>query len=320
MAEHTTRLAPSPTGALHLGNARTFLLNWLLARQAGWRVLFRMEDLDTPRTKPGADRQAIDDLTWLGLDWDGPVLYQSTRDAAHRRAMQTLIDAGAAYPCICSRKDVQAAASAPQEGDPQDRQVTYPGTCRGRFSSAELARSQADRDPAWRVRVDDTAIEFDDGFAGLQRFELSRTCGDFVIFRNEGLIGYQLAVVVDDHDAGVDCIVRGDDLLDSTARQIHLRRLLGCHDAERYWHVPLVRGADGLRLAKRHGDTRISTYRNGNVTRQRMLGLLAWWCGQIATPEEIDLPELLGRFDITLVPKNDITFTAKDDAWLQGER
>lgn len=319
MAEHTTRLAPSPTGALHLGNARTFLLNWLLARQAGWRVRFRMEDLDTPRTKPGADRQAIDDLVWLGLDWDGPVLYQSTRDDAHRRAMQTLIDVGAAYPCICSRKDVQAAASAPQEGDPHDRQVTYPGTCRGRFTSAEIARAEAGRDPAWRVRVDQAAIAFDDGFAGPQRFELSRTCGDFVIFRNEGLIGYQLAVVVDDHDAGVDCIVRGDDLLDSTARQIHLRRLLGYDDAERYWHVPLVRGADGLRLAKRHGDTRISTYRNSNVTRQRMLGLLAWWCGQITTREEIDLPELLQRFDITLVAKNDITFTAEDDAWLRGE-
>jgi glutamyl-tRNA synthetase len=318
MAEHITRLAPSPTGALHLGNARTFLLNWLLARQAGWRVDFRMEDLDTPRTKAGADRQAIDDLAWLGLDWDGPVLYQSTRDDAHRRALQTLIDAGVVFPCICSRKDVLAAASAPQEGDPHDHQVTYPGTCRGRFASADDARRTAGRQPAWRVRVDNAPICFDDEFAGPQCVELSRTCGDFVIYRNEGLIGYQLAVIVDDHDAGVDCIVRGDDLLDSTARQIHLRRLLGYNDDERYWHVPLVRGPDGLRLAKRHGDTRISMYRQGNTTRQRMLGLLAWWCGQIDRREEISLAELRASFNITRLPKGDITFTAEDDAWLRG--
>src|SRR5437016_3403105 len=132
-----TRLAPSPTGALHLGNARTFLINWLLARQLGWNVLLRIEDLDGPRIKPGADRQAIDDLRWLGLDWDEGPVYQSTRKQDYRAAIEKLLSDGAAYPCVCSRKEVEHAASAPHA---EDGAAVYPGTCRGRFTTLQAAR------------------------------------------------------------------------------------------------------------------------------------------------------------------------------------
>src|SRR5215216_5985671 len=132
-----TRLAPSPTGALHLGNARSFLVNWLLARQLQWRVLLRIEDLDGPRLKPGADRQAVDDLRWLGIDWDEGPVYQSPRLGLYHGAIAKLIATGAAYPCVCSRKEVEAAASAPHA---EDGAAVYPGTCRGRFHSIEDAR------------------------------------------------------------------------------------------------------------------------------------------------------------------------------------
>src|SRR5437763_1399660 len=137
-----TRLAPSPTGALHLGNARTFLINWLLARQNGWKVLLRIEDLDGPRTKQAADRQAIEDLQWLGLNWDEGPIYQSSRTSIYAAAIGTLLDGGRAYPCACSRKEVEAAASAPHA---EDGATIYPGTCRGRFATVEQAKAACGR-------------------------------------------------------------------------------------------------------------------------------------------------------------------------------
>jgi len=315
MQPRVTRLAPSPTGALHLGNARTFLVNVLLARQRGWRVRMRVEDLDSPRTKAGAAERMLDELAWLGLQWDGPVVYQSGRDGLYERALRRLIDAGAAYPCTCTRKDVLLAASAPHA---EDAPGAYPGTCRGRYASAAAAEAATGRRPAWRVRVDDEPVTFFDAFAGPQSVRLGRTCGDFVIYRNEGTAAYQLAVVVDDDDAGVDAIVRGDDLLDSAARQIHLRRLLGLRSEPTYWHLPLVVGPDGRRLAKRHGDTRLATYRRRGTTPQRLLGLLGSWCGLLDRPRETALDELLGAFDLARLPREPIVFTPADDAFLLG--
>jgi len=313
MSDSITRLAPSPTGALHLGNARTFVLTWLLARQRGWRVLMRMEDLDGPRTKPGAADEAIDDLAWLGLTWDGPVVRQSERSAVYESALSRLIEGGAAYPCTCSRRDIELAASAPHA---DDRVTTYPGTCRGRWASAEQAAKATGRPVAWRLRVPDEPVGFHDEFAGDHEFDLRRTCGDFVIFRGEGLAAYQLAVVLDDAEAGVDAIVRGDDLLESTARQIHLRRVLGLRAEPAFWHLPLVIGPDGRRLAKRHGDTRLSYYRRRGVTPQRLLGLLGYWSGASPRRRPMELSECLDRFDVSRVPHPPVTFTPEDDAYL----
>jgi len=315
MSEHVTRLAPSPTGALHLGNARTFLLNDLLARQMGWRVRMRVEDLDGPRVKAGAAAQMLDELAWLGLRWEGPVARQSTRGAAYAAALRRLVEAGAAYPCVCSRKDVAAAASAPHA---EDAAPAYGGTCRGRFASAEQALRQTGRPPAWRVRVDGQAIVVADRFAGERAFDLWACGGDFVVFKNDGLAAYQLAVVVDDAEAGVDRIVRGDDLLDSAARQIHLRRLLGLAPEPEYWHLPLVVGADGRRLAKRHGDTRLGRYRQAGATPQRVLGLLGYWSGILDRRRETDLDELLDAFDIARVPRQPVVFSEADDRFLLG--
>lgn len=316
MSETTTRLAPSPTGALHLGNVRTFLVNYLLARQRGWKVLMRIEDIDGPRVKPGAAEAMLAELKWLGLDWSEPVKWQLRDMSAYESALGRLVALGAAYPCVCSRKDVLTAAGAPHA---EDGACVYPGTCRGLYASAEEARSRTGRPAAWRVKVEAGAIEVADRFAGARKFDLTRTCGDFVIHRSQHLPAYQLAVVVDDAEAGVDAIVRGDDLLESAARQIHLRRLLEIGPEPAYWHLPLVVGPDGRRLAKRHGDTRLAYYHRVGATPQRILGLLAAWNGTIDRPREISLEEMLEHFDLAGMPAAPTVFTDADDRFLRGK-
>jgi glutamyl-tRNA synthetase len=318
VSEKITRLAPSPTGALHLGNARTFLINYLLARTRHWKVLMRVEDLDGPRVKPHATEEAMADLRWLGLEWEQPVVYQSQRASVYAAALKKLIADGAVYPCTCSRKDIELASSAPHRDDGQG---SYRGTCRTRWSSPEEAQRITERPLAWRVKVRDETVCFDDRLAGPQRFNLARTCGDFVVYRNEGLASYQLAVVLDDTDADVNRIVRGDDLLESAGRQIHLRRTLGISDGAdepEYWHVPLVVGTDGRRLAKRHGDTRLAHYRSAGISPQRILGLLGYWSGSLKTPRETSIDELLDRFVPERIPSQPVVFTEADEAFLRG--
>jgi glutamyl-tRNA synthetase len=315
MRPHRTRLAPSPTGALHLGNARTFLVNFLLARQEGWEVLMRVEDLDGPRIRRGATEGMLEELAWLGLTWEGPVIFQSHRAAAYEAALRRLVEAGAAYPCTCSRKDVEQSAAAPHA---EDGAVAYPGTCRGRFVSAEQAAATG-RPVAWRVRVNEEPIEFTDELAGPQRINLARAGGDFVVFKQVEQAAYQLAVVVDDAAAGVDRIVRGDDLLDSAARQILLRGLLDIQGEVRYWHLPLVVGPDGRRLAKRHGDTRLAHYRSAGATPRRILGLLGYWSGLLDRRREADLAELQPAFDIHRLPRGPVVFSQADEEFLLGQ-
>jgi glutamyl-tRNA synthetase len=314
-----TRLAPSPTGALHLGNLRTFLVNDLLARVHGWRVRMRIEDLDGPRIKPGTDRELLESLAWLGLRWEEPAVYQSERMAMYGEALSRLIERGMAYACVCSRKDIESAASAPHA----DGAPAYPGTCRDRFETAGQARAASGRPPAWRVRVDEEPIDFNDHFAGPQRLCLTEIGGDFVVYRGEPGFAeeqspaYQLAVVVDDAAGGIDAIVRGDDLLESAARQIYLRRLLGLAPEPAYWHLPLVIGPDGRRLAKRHGDTRLARYREAGTPAERILGLLGFWCGLLDRPEEIDLDGLAARFDLRRLPPNPVVFDAACERFLR---
>jgi glutamyl-tRNA synthetase len=311
-----TRLAPSPTGALHLGNARTFLINWLLARQAGWRIILRIDDLDGPRVKAGADRQTIDDLHWLGLDWDQGPIYQSTRTELYRAAAARLLDANLAYPCVCSRREAELASSAPHA---EDGAAVYPGTCRGRYASIEEAKQAGGRAPALRFEVPEGIVAFNDEFCGPQRIEPGRF-GDFVIQKGDGTSAYHLAVVVDDAAMNVTDVVRGDDLLDSAARQILLYNALGLAERiPRWWHLPLVVGGDGRRLAKRHGDTRLSYYRQRGVTVNRILALLARWCG-VECGDETDLHHLRGRFEIGRVSKEPIIFSPDDDRWLLNRK
>src|SRR5690348_14951475 len=288
-----TRLAPSPTGALHLGNARTFLLNWLLARQRGWKVVLRIEDLDGPRIKRNADQGLIEDLQWLGLDWDHGPVYQSARGDLYRAAIEKLIDNGFAYACVCTRKEVESAASAPHA---EDGAAVYPGTCRGRFKSLAEAQAAAGRPPAVRFRVPDGpagVVAWDDAFRGRQEIDAARQLGDFVIAKADGTPAYQLAVVVDDADMGITHVIRGNDLTDSTPRQILLYHALNLSGRlPSYYHLPLVVGEDGRRLAKRHGDTRVRYYRQRGVSAGRLLALFARWCGVPRGATSVRLDEL----------------------------
>jgi glutamyl-tRNA synthetase len=310
-----TRLAPSPTGALHLGNARTFLVNWLLARQRGWKILLRIEDLDGPRIKRGAAQLLLDDLRWLGIDWDSGPLYQSQRTALYRDALEQLRRAGRTYACVCSRREVELSASAPHA---DERIAIYPGTCRDRFSSADEARRQTRRDPATRFRSGAGAIEFVDDFAGPRHFDLAAEIGDFTVAKSDQTPAYQLAVVVDDLDAGVTHVVRGDDLLDSTPRQIQIYQALGRADCIPRWiHLPLIVGADGRRLAKRHGDTRLAHYRESGVSAAAVLALLASWCGMgIRSVDRAG--DLLDAFSLDALPKSPIVFTPESEALLRA--
>ena len=292
------RLAPSPTGALHLGNVRTFMIAWLRARSLGGRIIMRMEDLDHPKDKPGAAAAAIEDLRWLGFDWDAEYV-QSERKALYREALEKLVANGLAYPCVCTRRDVESAQSAPHAGE----QLHYPGTCRGRFATWRDAYGFAGRAPCWRFRVEPgETVAFDDVFAGRFEQRVAEKLGDFPLARDEFGAGYTLAVVVDDAAMGVTEVIRGDDLLAATPAQILIQRALGLPTPD-YCHVPLVVGPDGRRLAKRHGDTRISSYREAGVSPERIIGMLAASCGWAERGTEVDLASLVQRFTLETIPR-----------------
>lgn len=230
------RFAPSPTGPLHFGSLVAALASWLDARAAGgaWRV--RMEDVDRPRCVPGAADTILRQLERYGLEWDGRVLFQSQRDDAYDAALEALKARGAVFACACSRRDL---AAAPRNADGE---ILYPGTCRSGIAAGGAAH-------AWRVRADDVSIRFHDRVYGELAQNLARDVGDFVVRRGDGLIAYQLAVVVDDAEQDVTHVVRGADLLWNTPRQIYLQTLLGV-PTPAYAHVPLVTNAAGQKLSK----------------------------------------------------------------------
>jgi glutamyl-tRNA synthetase len=297
------RLAPSPTGAQHVGNARTYLIAWLSARARGGRVVLRVEDIDSPRVKPGAAEGLLEDLRWLGLDWDeGPVV-QTRRLPLYEAALLRLRDRELVYPCTCTRSDVERAASAPHQ---EHEGAVYPGTCAGR--RAADAAALAGRRYAWRFRVPPGAVTFRDGFRGPTRIDLHKVGGDFVVWKAAGTPAYQLAVVVDDADLGVTEVVRGDDLVPSTPRQLLLDEALGLRPPG-FLHVPLVVGPDGRRLAKRHGDTRLASLRAAGVTAERLLGLLAWSCGWIDRVEPVTARDLVPRFRLDTIPRAPFVLT-----------
>jgi len=298
------RLAPSPTGALHLGNARTFLIAWLRARKAGGKIILRMEDLDHPKVKPGAAQEVLDDLRWLGLDWDEGPHVQTQRIEHYAAALETLRAKGLAYPCVCSRKDVAEGQSAPHGAEDG---LFYPGTCRGKYADFPILPDG--RIPAWRFRVgEESDVVFHDAFCGEQKQNVSQAVGDFVIARHERGAGYMLAVVVDDAVMGITEVVRGDDLLPATPRQLLLYRALGLPEP-RFFHAPLVVAEDGRRLAKRHGDTRLRAIREAGVPPGEVLGVLAWWSGWADWGESVALQDLLPRCDFEKIPRTQAVLT-----------
>ena len=297
---HDGRFAPSPTGPLHLGSLRTALVAWLFARSHAARFLVRVEDLDPQRSRREFEQVQLNDLSALGIDWDGPVVRQSERSALYDDALARLRADDRLYECFCTRAEIRAAASAPHGGLPEG---AYPGTCRNLPQAERRARIEAGRSFALRLRADGERVEFDDKLLG--------RCGgvvdDFVVRRSDGVTAYQLAVVVDDADQGIDEVVRGADLVESTPRQIVLGRLLGL-PLPAYAHVPLVLGADGSRLAKRHGGSTLAD-RGEPITQT--LALLAHTLGLAQDRDRVaSVGALLDEFDPGRLPLEPVVLGA----------
>lgn len=304
------RLAPSPTGALHLGNARSLVLTWLAARVGGGWIELRIEDLDAPRVQRGSTKSILEDLAWLGIDWDSGPRFQADRLEEFRAARDQLAAAGQIYPCICSRRDIQEAASAPhatQEGP------VYPGTCRGRFADLEAARTaSSDGQVAWRFAVPEQSIvAWHDLFAGPQSFAVSADLGDFVVWKKDDEPAYQLAVVVDDARSKINQVVRGDDLLPSAARQILLYQALG-FAAPDWLHLPLVLDSSGRRLAKRSGDTTLAALREHGVTATQLLQWVAQTSGIEVSGSPQSVADLLPGFCWEQVPREAVRLAECD--------
>ncbi len=311
MTPYRGRFAPSPTGLLHLGGASTALCAWLAARAAGGAFLIRIEDLDRPRVVPGAAEAILDDLRWLGLDWDegpdqggsaGPYV-QSERVHRYERALARLQRDGRTYLCDCSRAEIARIASAPHQGD---EGPVYPGTCR----EAPLDRAFR-RPPATRLRVPPGVISFVDRVHGEQQADVSAQTGDFVLRRGDGIFAYQLAVVVDDLEMEITEVVRGADLIGSTARQIAIASMLGGKPPS-FAHAPLVLGADGSRLAKRAQGVTVRDHRVAGVSPGRLVALLAGVLGlRTDTETEVHPRDLIASFSWDRVPGEPVCVDAE---------
>lgn len=262
------RLAPSPTGLLHLGHAATFWVACERAQAAGGKLLLRIEDLDTQRSKPHFTEAILDDLEWLGISWHPPILHQSQRLTLYREALDQLLITGHIYPCHCSRKDLAAMMHAPH--DDSDDEPVYPGICR---PTLDVQQREVALQPNinYRFRVpNEAAIRFEDKNLGPQTFIAGKDFGDFLVWRKDGLPSYQLACVVDDADTNITEVVRGRDLLKSTARQILLQRAL-CLHTPAYFHTHLLTDEHGIRLAKRHDALAIRTLRQQGLAPAQIL-------------------------------------------------
>lgn len=301
MKGNAGRYAPSPSGDLHVGNLRTALLAWLFARSTGRDFLMRMEDLDD-RSVPGADERQLTDLAAIGLDWDGPVLYQSSRRSRYDEVVDSLTAAGRTFECFCTRREILDAPRAPQAPGRAERgespQGAYPGTCL-RLSPSQLDEKRtAGRPPAIRLRTEVEEFAVEDVLHG----SYSGAVDDFVLRRGDGTPAYNLAVVVDDAETGVDQVVRGDDLLSSAPRQAYLATLLG-FTVPTYAHVPLVVNARGVRLSKRDGAVTLEDLAAQGVSTQDVVDAMARSLGLAVEGESVAAAQLLARFEPAALPR-----------------
>lgn len=328
------RLAPSPTGALHLGNARSFLLAWLSARSKHGQLFLRIEDTDSPRVKPWAVQQTVEDLRWLGLEWDHwpvqprPVLgnasneaplslfRQTDRLARYTQVFEELRQRDCVYVCECSRKDVDDAASAPHDASlPLLEGTCYPGTCREKSLEPEAISGQY----CWRWKFDPAKCTWMDQVVGEQSALPAKQLGDFVIAKStistdgsrQFVPAYQLAVVIDDFDQEITEVVRGDDLIASTYRQLAILQRLQW-TVPKYFHVPLIIGPDGRRLAKRHGDTRVAEFRERGIRAEALMGYLAYSLGFAKTLRCTTAAELLESFNWNEMPSEPTVFNLEE--------
>ena len=288
------RFAPSPTGRMHAGNIFAALMSWLIVKSQDGAIVLRIEDLDVERSRSSFADQVCRDFESLGLTWDEGPFYQHDRNEAYQDAYQRLVDSGVVYPCFCTRADLHAA-SAPHRGE----KLVYPGTCRN-LTVQEVEERSVNRKPAYRVRVPHRLYELNDLVQGKYAQELESECGDFIIRRSDGLFAYQLAVVVDDAAQGVNCIVRGMDLLVSTPQQMFLQEQLGFEQCD-YAHVPLMVGERDRRLSKRDRDAALDELLAAYKTPEGVIGHVAFVAGLIDSDEPVSASDLLVGFDVARI-------------------
>ncbi|MTV48103.1 tRNA glutamyl-Q(34) synthetase GluQRS [Heliobacillus mobilis] len=311
------RYAPSPTGKLHLGNARTALLAWLQIRQLKGIFILRMEDLDPARSVPEYALQILEDLHWLGIDWDegpdvgGPCFpyVQSLRNHLYEQVLATWLAQERIYPCACSRKDLANLARAPH--GPAEEGPPYPGLCRQLSPEAWREKYQKKGQASYRFLAPEGLLTYTDGVYGTVCQDVKAVVGDFVIRRADKVTAYQLAVVVDDALMGVTHVLRGDDLLSSTPRQILLYQALEA-SVPRFYHVPLVLGPDGVRLSKRHDGTSLESLRAKGISSEAVTGFLAATAGLLPSPEPLAPKDLIQLFSIDKLPREPFRVTEKD--------
>ncbi len=292
------RFAPSPSGRMHLGNIYAALMSWLSVKKQNGSWILRIEDLDRQRCKPEYAQLLMDDLSWLGLEWD-KLYFQSDRDNLYLDAFTQLCNKNLVYDCFCRRADL-LASSAPQT--PRDMQI-YSGRCRTLTQQQRTQLSQ-ERTPAQRIALPDKDISFTDGHYGLQTFNLLHDCGDFIVRRADKNFSYQLAVVVDDALMGVTEVVRGRDLLSSTAQQLFLYKSLG-FNAPHFCHVPLLITQEGRRLSKRDHDISMEVLRT-QYSPEEVIGTIMFLCGCIPKRDSLSLSEAISVFNWSSIPLNDI--------------
>jgi glutamyl-tRNA synthetase len=297
------RFAPSPTGELHVGNLRTALVAWLSARSQGGSFVIRMEDLDRMTSSAAHERSQLDALRWMGIDWDGPVVRQSERSARYDAALGQLRSQDLTYPCFCSRRQIAEAVAAPHGGSERP----YPGSCRPAGATPVVDRESSGRRPATRLLAPMSSGRFFDGLHG----DYEGWIDDVVLCRNDGVAAYNLAVVVDDGAQGVTEVVRGDDLLASTPRQLLIGSLLDISPPS-YLHVPLVIGTDGQRLAKRHGAVTVTELARRGVTAGQLTGLLAYSLGLLDRFSPAAASDLIADFDVARLRPQPWTFSGCD--------
>jgi glutamyl-tRNA synthetase len=299
---------------MHLGNALSALLAWLQMRSCGGQIVLRLEDLDRARCKPDYAAWLLEDMAWLGLDWDeGPDVggphgpyRQSERMVRYEEALARLRELGLLYPCFCSRADLRSLANAPHGLSAEG--PAYPGTCRRLTPEQRRQKEEAGKRPSLRFRMPDRPVRFHDGVCGPQEFA-PPAGGDFVVKRADGFIGYQLAVVVDDIAMAITDVFRGRDLLDSTPRQLALYEALG-RQPPAFAHGPLLYGADGARLSKRHGSVSLAELRENGVTAEQIVGFLAWHARLLDRPEPVAPRDLIPLFRHERLPCRDIVLSA----------
>lgn len=321
------RFAPSPSGRMHLGNAWTALLAWLSARSQGGAMVLRMEDLDPERSKPHFARDILADMAWMGLDWDegpdkggpyGPYAQDQRRDF-YQRCLDGLDARGLVYPCWCTRAELRRGAAgegadavrAPHAGESEP---VYAGACLKATPEELRLKAGAGRRPAVRLKVPHVRVEFTDLVLGPQAQDLAVQCGDFVLRRSDGVHAYQLAVVADDAAQRVCEVVRGADLLESTARQIHLYRAFGWAEPG-FAHVPLLVDPDGRRLSKRRGDVDLGLLRRSGAAPESVVGYLAWKAGLLEAPRRACPAELVDGFSFKALKPGPVVV---DEGWMES--